>query len=87
MNKRNLFFSSNIYHPIRNHVNDYPVWKVIGDELLQGVLQEIICNLQMLYCSVQSKNELYSAEQDILLQSVRIMKEHGARLGITTTSQ
>lgn len=40
------------------------------------------CNLKQM-----SKNELYSAEQDILLQSVRIIKEHGARLGITTTSQ
>lgn len=40
------------------------------------------CNLKQM-----SKNELYSTEQDILLQSVRIIKEHGARLGITTTSQ
>ncbi|KAF5733071.1 mechanosensitive ion channel protein 1 mitochondrial [Tripterygium wilfordii] len=27
------------------------------------------------------KDELYAAEQDIILQSVRIIKEHGARLG------
>eukprot|EP00257_Ricinus_communis_P024271 XP_015584434.2 LOW QUALITY PROTEIN: mechanosensitive ion channel protein 1, mitochondrial [Ricinus communis] len=30
-----------------------------------------------------SKDELYSTEQDILLQSVRIIKEHGASLGST----
>uniref|UniRef100_A0A6N2MH55 Mechanosensitive ion channel MscS domain-containing protein n=1 Tax=Salix viminalis TaxID=40686 RepID=A0A6N2MH55_SALVM len=38
------------------------------------------CNLKQM-----SKNELYSTEQDILLQSVRIIKEHGARLGITNS--
>ncbi|KAJ6722988.1 YNAI-RELATED MECHANOSENSITIVE ION CHANNEL [Salix koriyanagi] len=38
------------------------------------------CNLKQM-----SKNELYSTEQDILLQSVRIIKEHGARLGITSS--
>ncbi|XP_050238798.1 mechanosensitive ion channel protein 1, mitochondrial [Mercurialis annua] len=36
------------------------------------------CNLRFM-----SKDELYSTEQDILLQSVRILKEHGASLGST----
>lgn len=34
------------------------------------------CNLKHM-----SKEELYSAEQDILLQSVRVIKQHGASLG------
>lgn len=34
------------------------------------------CNLKQM-----SKDELYSTQQDILLQSVRIIKEHGASLG------
>ncbi|CAK7348842.1 unnamed protein product [Dovyalis caffra] len=43
------------------------------------------CNLKQM-----SKNELYSTEQDILLQSVRIIKQHGVKLGSTwqdSTSQ
>ncbi|XVF73139.1 hypothetical protein PTKIN_Ptkin12aG0177700 [Pterospermum kingtungense] len=43
------------------------------------------CNLRHM-----SKDELYSAQQDILLQSVQIIKKHGATLGNTyqgTTSQ
>lgn len=37
------------------------------------------CNLKTM-----SKDELYSTEQDILLQSVHIIKQHGAALGITS---
>ncbi|XP_030975051.1 mechanosensitive ion channel protein 1, mitochondrial isoform X1 [Quercus lobata] len=43
------------------------------------------CNLKHM-----SKDELHSTEQDLLLQSVQIIKKHGARLGSTwqdTTSQ
>lgn len=36
------------------------------------------CNLKQM-----SKDELFSTEQDILLQSVQIIKQHGARLGST----
>lgn len=36
------------------------------------------CNLKQM-----SKDELYSTEQDILLQSVKIIKQYGARLGST----
>ena len=51
------------------------------------LLSSLFLLIDVVLLRVQSKNELYSAEQDILLQSVRIIKEHGARLGITTTSQ
>ncbi|KAK4786618.1 hypothetical protein SAY86_010451 [Trapa natans] len=37
------------------------------------------CNLTQM-----SKDELYSAQQDILLQAVQIIKQHGAKLGSTT---
>nr|POE55229.1 mechanosensitive ion channel protein 1, mitochondrial [Quercus suber] len=43
------------------------------------------CNLKHM-----SKDELHSTEQDLLLQSVQIIKKHGARLGSTwqdTTGQ
>ncbi|XP_058086005.1 mechanosensitive ion channel protein 1, mitochondrial-like isoform X2 [Magnolia sinica] len=39
------------------------------------------CNLKHM-----SKDELFSAEQDILLQSARIIKQHGAKLGSTYQS-
>jgi hypothetical protein len=51
------------------------------------LLSSLFLLIDVVLLWVQSKNELYSTEQDILLQSVRIIKEHGARLGITTTSQ
>ncbi|CAL5397792.1 unnamed protein product [Camellia sinensis] len=40
------------------------------------------CNLKQM--GIESKDELYSTEQDILLQSVQIIKQHGSTLGSRT---
>jgi hypothetical protein len=38
-----LFFFSNFNHPIRHHVNDYPVWKLIDDEASNYLLEATKC--------------------------------------------